>query len=64
MKNCFNIPYHESPKNTIRFEPGSIEYRNLHPAVGGFGGIFGYSSGAVGRVGGIFAYEITRALSD
>ena len=29
--------YHTTnmPKNTIRFEPGSIEYQNLHPAVGG-----------------------------
>ena len=38
--------YHTTnmPKNTLRFEPGSIEYQNLHPAVGG-GGAHGYSGG-------------------
>ena len=32
-------------KNTIRFEPGSIEYQNLHPAVGG-GAAAGKTEGA------------------
>ena len=47
--------YHTTnmPKNTIRFEPGSIEYQNLHPAVGGvaaggFGGAGAFDEEAAG----------------
>ena len=47
--------YHTTnmPKNTIRFEPRSIEYQNFHPAVGGvaaggFGGAGAFDEEAAG----------------